>query len=440
MPGFYSGARVVRASNHFDRRSHRPCQDQRSTSKPRATARSPAAAFWRMPASPLSPSPSSSRNWSEGARRTRRSTWASSAAADAAPGSPTCFKKHGGYNIVALADYFPDRVEAAGNKLGVPASSRFTGLSAYRRLLEQKLDAVAIESPPFFHPSQAADAVAAGQARVPGQAGGRRRARLHDDRAEREEGDGQPASVSSMDFQTRATAPFIEAMRRVHAGALGAFVFGEATYHAEDPFLEKADAVKSGTPEGLLRGWGLSREYSGDIITEQNIHTLDVMNWIMAKPPHVRLRHRRPQVPEGRHVLRHVQRHFKYADDVGIAFTSRQFDGFGTRPEGIRNRMFGTEGVLETEYGGQVLVRGKDFYNGGKTEDIYERGAVTNIAAFHDAIVKGDYSNPTVAESVRSNLVTILGRTAAYEGRVVTWDELMKSEARLMPDLKGLRD
>jgi len=243
-----------------------------------------------------------------------------------------------------------------------------------------------------------------------------------------------------IDFQTRATEPFIEAMRRVHSGALGSFVFGEATYHAEDPFLEKVDAVKSGTPEGVLRGWGLSREYSGDIITEQNIHTLDVMNWIMAKPPI-------SASGTGGRKFREVGTcwdtfsvTYKYADDVGIAFTSRQFDGFGTRPEGIRNRMFGTEGVLETEYGGQVLVRGKDFYNGGKTEDIYERGAVANIASFHDAIAKGDFSNPTVPESVRSNLVTILGRTAAYEGRVITWDELMKSEPRLTPDLKGLKD
>jgi hypothetical protein len=102
--------------------------------------------------------------------------------------------------------------------------------------------------------------------------------------------------------------------------------------------------------------------------------------------------------------------------------------------------MFGTEGVLETEYGGQVLVRGKDFYNGGKTEDIYERGVVNNITAFHDAIATSDYSNPTVADSVRSNLVTILGRTAAYEGRVVTWEELTKSDERLLPDLKGLKD
>ena len=54
-------------------------------------------------------------------------------------------------------------MDAAGAKLNVPADHRFTGLSAYKRLLEQKLDAVAIESPPFFHPMQAADAVAAGK-------------------------------------------------------------------------------------------------------------------------------------------------------------------------------------------------------------------------------------------------------------------------------------
>ena len=49
------------------------------------------------------------------------------------------------------------------------------------------------------------------------------------------------------------------------------------------------------------------------------------------------------------------------------------------------------------------------------------------------------WQNATVPESVRSNLVTILGRTAAYEGRIVTWDEIEKSTAKLEPDLKGLK-
>jgi len=298
---------------------------------------------------------------------------------------------------------------------------------------------VAIESPPFFHPMQAADAVAAGKhvylakpiaVDVPG--------------CTSIEESGKKAGASKqcflVDFQTRATAPFIEAMRRVHAGALGHYVFGEATYHAEDPFMEKVEAARSGTPEGLLRGWGLSRDYSGDIITEQNIHALDVMSWIMGQPPVA-------AYGAGGRKFRTVGTcwdtfsiTYKYPDDVGIAFTSRQFEGFGTRPEGIRNRLFGTEGVLETEYGGQVLVRGKEFYNGGKTEDIYEAGAAANIATFHESIVKGEYGNATVPESVRSTLVTILGRTAAYKGSIVTWDELLKSDERLAPDLKGLKD
>jgi hypothetical protein len=131
---------------------------------------------------------------------------------------------------------------------------------------------------------------------------------------------------------------------------------------------------------------------------------------------------------------------FRYPDDVGVAFSSRQFNGHGTRPEGIRNRMFGADGVLETEYGGQVLIRGKQFYRGGDTATIYQDGAVRNIAAFFDAVQKQEFANPTVAESVRSNLVTILGRTAAYSGRVVAWDEILRSDERLVPDLTGLRD
>ena len=72
------------------------------------------------------------------------------------------FKKHGGYEIVGAADYFSDRAESFGTRIGVDASRRYTGLAAYKRLLDAKVDAVAIESPPCFHPYQAAAAVDAG--------------------------------------------------------------------------------------------------------------------------------------------------------------------------------------------------------------------------------------------------------------------------------------
>ena len=85
---------------------------------------------------------------------------------------------------------------------------------------------------------------------------------------------------------------------------------------------------------------------SGDIITEQNIHTLDVMNWIMSQDPVCAFGTGGQKVRDYGTCWDTFSVTFQYPENVGIAFSSRQFDGFGTQPEGIRNRMFGTDGVL----------------------------------------------------------------------------------------------
>jgi predicted dehydrogenase len=350
------------------------------------------------------------------------------------------FKAHGGYNVVAAADYFQDRTDNLGNELDVPRSNRYTGLKGYLRLLE-KVDAVAIESPPYFHPEQAAAAVEAGKhtyvakpiaVDVPGclsiEASGKR-AR------------GRKLGFL-IDFQTRADPFYMEALRRVHEEkALGKFAFGQAIYHAGDPFTRMYDSWRSAPddPENRLRAWGLDRILSGDIITEQNIHTLDVMNWIMGEAPLW-------AVGTGGRKFRPVGTCFdtfsvlfQYPNDIGITFSSRQSNGYGTQPEGIRNRMFGTEGILETEYGGQVLIRGDHFYRGGKSPGIYQDGAVANIKTFYDSVTGGTFDNPTVECSVRSNLITVLGRTAAYENRKVTWTELLANTEKLDAGLGSLK-
>src|SRR5688572_2223288 len=61
--------------------------------------------------------------------------------------------------IVAVADYFKDRTDALGEKVGVESSRRYTGLDGYKALLDSKIDAVLIESPPYFHPEQAIAAI-----------------------------------------------------------------------------------------------------------------------------------------------------------------------------------------------------------------------------------------------------------------------------------------
>ena len=349
------------------------------------------------------------------------------------------FKQHGGYNIVAAADYFQDRVDNLGDKFEVKPENRFTGLSGYRRMLDLKLDAVAIESPPYFHPEQAAAGVEAGchvyvakpiAVDVPG--------------CKTIGESGKKATDKGLcflvDFQTRADEFYIEALKRVHDGALGQLAFGEATYHAGVPWAGQIDFAKEDNPENRLRAWGLDRVLSGDIITEQNIHTLDVVNWIMNGPPVCAFGTGGQKVRDFGTCWDTFSVVFQYPDNVGITFSSRQFNGHGTQPEGIRNRMFGSKGVLETQYGGEVLTRGENFYRGGSTPTIYKQGAVNNIATFHANIQNGDATNPTVPESVRSNMLTILGRTAAYEGRIVTWEEIEKSDEKLAADLKGLKD
>lgn len=349
------------------------------------------------------------------------------------------FKNHGGYEVVAGADYFQDKVDAFGMQLGIPKDKLFTGLFAYKKLIDSGVDAIAIESPPYFHPEQAAAGVDAGKhvylakpaaVDVPGcNSIGQ---------------SGLKASKNNLcfliDFQTRANNYFIEALHRVHRGDIGELAFGEASYHAGFPFAEQNKVLKSDTQsaENQLRAWGISRELSGDIITEQNIHTLDVMSWIMNTNPVSAYGSCGHNVRDDiGNCSDHFALVFKYPQNVAVTFSSRQYQS--TSAGGIKNRMFGSKGTLETEYGGQVRILGENAYQGGETRPIYKEGAENNIAAFYDNITSGIYKNTTLMPGVTSNLVTILGRDAAYSNKEVFWKDLIQSKEILTPNLKGLK-
>ena len=70
--------------------------------------------------------------------------------------------RHGGFRITAVADYFEAVAQAAGERRQVPRERRFSGLDGYKRLLDSKVDAVFLETPPYFFPAHARAAVAAG--------------------------------------------------------------------------------------------------------------------------------------------------------------------------------------------------------------------------------------------------------------------------------------
>ena len=222
-----------------------------------------------------------------GSQAVPKSRSARLAAAAAARGSPIFSRSTADTKSAPPRITFPDRVNAFGDKFNVPASRRFTGLKGYQRLLDAKVDAVAIESPPYFHAEQAAAAVDAGvhaylakpmAVDVPG-------CRSIEASAKKA---GEKKLAYLIDFQTRTDPFYQEAIRRVQKeGDIGRIISGEASYVAGSPWPKMIPdlMVNPQDPERRLRAWGISRALSGDIITEQNIHALDVMTWILDQHP-----------------------------------------------------------------------------------------------------------------------------------------------------------
>jgi myo-inositol 2-dehydrogenase / D-chiro-inositol 1-dehydrogenase len=188
--------------------------------------------------------------------------------------------------------------------------------------------------------------------------------------------------------------------------------------------------------ELLLRAWGVDRVLSGDVITEQNIHALDVASWFLnADPIKAYGTGGRARDFVGT-CWDHYAIIFYYPNDVLVSFNSKQV---GHGYDDIMCRAYGFKGYADTHYSGKVTVRSTEDVFSGETGNLYADGVVRNVAAFYDSITKGDFSNPTLAPSVRSNLTTILGRTAAYQKREVTWDEMMRTNEKWVIDLTGLK-
>jgi len=291
---------------------------------------------------------------------------------------------------------------------------------------------VVIEPPPYFHPQQAADAVTAGKhvfiakpiaVDAPGCLSIGESGKLA----------SQKRLVFLVDFQTRADPYYREALRRVRQGEIGRLVMGEAHY----PWAGGARTAPPASPEERLRQWYNVREISGDFIVEQAIHALDVATWILdANPVRAIGMGGQKLRPKGS-IWDHFAINYEFPDNVPLSFTCIQ-----TIPEmkdEITARVYGSDGYISTDYFGSVFIRGKEFYTGAKTGNVYTTGAQTNIREFHQFITQGRYDNPTVAPSVRSNLTAVLGREAGYKGGEVTLADLIREGRRLEPDLRGVR-
>lgn len=356
--------------------------------------------------------------------------------------------------ITVLADLFEDRLDKAKqhvNELsaanGHPGVERtFVGPEAYRQIVESKdIDAVVIATPPYFHVQHLEAAVDAGKhvycekpvaIDVPG--------------AKRVLEIGKKAEGKlSLDvgFQIRMAPPFVELVNRIHAGALGEIASGAAYYYCPRLDIDYPDAPE---PARRLRNWIQDRVLSGDIIVEQNIHAIDICNWVLGAHPvrAVGTGGRKGRAAEGDDVYSHFDVIYYYPNDVHVSFSSTQF---GVGQFDVSERFFGTKGIAQSPYSGVLGITGDNawtwadsehqgagqFSASGSFSDNLAQADSEKQKAFIGSIVSGQFHNQAAA-GVETALTAMLGREAAYRGREVTWDELVKSNQHWDAGLKGV--
>lgn len=326
------------------------------------------------------------------------------------------FQEFAGARVVALADPIESQFAAIREKLALPEVRTYTGVDGHRELAASKLDAVVIESPPYFHPEQAEAAVAEGKhvfsakpiaADAPGS---------HRFLRAGEKANGRLSFL--VDYQTRAQPAFQEAAMRVHRGDIGDLVLGHVYYHGG---RNRYHSVEGLSPEqARLRNWLHDKTLSGDIIVEQNVHVIDVANWYLGGHPVKAWGTGGRKARLDGDVWDHFIVTYWYPNGVKVDFSSAQFlKGYAD----LCIRVYGSRGVVDSHYNGLLRIVGDNPWPGVEKDMTFRDGAIANVKRFAESIRSGKPLN-NVVDAVNSNLTAILGRTAAYEGREVNWAEV----------------
>jgi myo-inositol 2-dehydrogenase / D-chiro-inositol 1-dehydrogenase len=343
--------------------------------------------------------------------------------------------KHGGFEILTIADYSQPVAESVGTRFNVAEERRFSGLDGHKRLLAVKPDAVFLETPPYFFPIHAEAAVEAGchvymakpvAVDVPGclrilEAG----------RAA-----GRKKQVFQVDFQTRADPAHLEGIKKIHDGVLGKVGLIQSFYY-DDGF---PDPAREKTIEPLLHGltWCNDNALGGAYVVNCDIHAIDVGLWIANELPECAvgysLRNRLNPVHDS-HDTYAVTFHFK---------SGTVWSHYG---EHVRNNKsdigcfaYGQTAFIECHYSGKVFIRGiEEVWEGKENPALYADGMQRNVQNFHRSITESIHANPTLEPSVNSTLASLLAREAALRQSRLTWAAFLQDTARLEPDLTGLK-
>ncbi|TWT82770.1 Glycosyl hydrolase [Planctomycetes bacterium CA13] len=348
--------------------------------------------------------------------------------------------------MVAIADLEPGKCERLrkslqpryGDKVAVDDKNMYGGLDSYKRMLDNPdVDLVLFATPPGFRPTYVLEAVEAGKhvfAEKPtcvDPAG--YKVCLEADKKARA---NNTAIVTGTQYRRQTN--YVEAIRRIHEGAIGEIVSGTARYCSNGIWFKQRKEGMSDM-EYQLYNWMHFIWLSGDQITEQAVHNIDAINWIMGGPPETAFGSGgRFTRPEGSEMWDNMAIDYTYPGNRVVSFMCRQIPS--TQSEN-GNVIYGTEGIatiLGSNSGASIVDRD------GKTIWEMEGNIGAAYKQEHKDLVDSIRAGKPIVElreTAESSLTAVMGRMAAYTGKKVNWDFVVnESKLDLFPqdlDIKG---
>lgn len=342
--------------------------------------------------------------------------------------------------LVALADVFEDKVwdchgKLEKQKVEVPKNNCFWGFDAYKRLLDVDLDIVLLATPPHFRPEHFDAAIQAKkhvfmEKPVSVDPVGARQIIATSKKAE------TMGLTVITGTQRRHQRDYLETYRQVASGAIGEITSAKAWWLQSHVWFRTREEGWSDM-EYMLRNWNNFSWLCGDHILDTHVHNIDIVNWFLGKHPEsaIGFGGRVRRLTGDQYDFFSID--FDFGNGVFSHSMSRQIDGcansLGEQVMGTegytncKNTIFNPDGSIKWQY---EYPKNKD----GKSTGIVK---VSPYVQEHIDMVTAIRENKPIVEAERtavSTLTAIMGRTAAYTGQKVSWEDMLNSAERLGPD------
>jgi predicted dehydrogenase len=343
--------------------------------------------------------------------------------------------------LVAMVEPFKSRLDNSYNNLlekfgkdrvDVPPEHQFTGLNDYKEAM-QLADLVLLCTPPGFRPDHLEEAVKQGKnvfcekpvaTDVPG---------VKKVLALAKEAEKKNLKVL-VGHHLRYQKSIIESVDRLHNGDIGDIIAMNCYFNSAGVWVRYREPEMNEL-QYQVWNWYYFNWLCGDHIVEQHVHDIDYMNWVKGTHPIKAQGMGGREVRTGKEYGQIFDHHYvEYEYPDGSIFNS-QCRHIPKTWSNWSDRVWGTEGYMESIPGTQQLTikdrKGKELFRYDGRDD----GSPHQIE--QDVFIKKIINEEPINQIERgaiSTMTAILGRMATYTGQMITWEEAMASEEKLVPN------